>query len=97
MILNFFKISLFLSSKIEKKNVKGLNQHKSQSHHNGGLSKTKVLFICDRCDTGHDFRTARMLLKHYLQVIKSNYWIEEYSQCFDLQKYSLYILCRLMF
>ena len=52
---------------------KGLNQHKSQSHHNGGLSKTKVLFVCDRCDTGHDFRTARMLLKHYLQVVKSNH------------------------
>ena len=31
--------------------TKGLNQHKSQSHHQiGGTSDKK--FICDRCDTG---------------------------------------------
>ena len=24
-------------------------------------------FICDRCDTGHDYRTARMLMKHYFR------------------------------
>ena len=31
----------------------GLNQHKSQSHHQiGGVSDKK--FICDRCDTGKD-------------------------------------------
>ena len=33
--------------------TKGLNQHKSQSHHQiGGVSDKK--FICDRCDTGKD-------------------------------------------
>jgi hypothetical protein len=33
--------------------TKGLNQHKSQSHHQiGGVSEKK--FICDRCDTGKD-------------------------------------------
>ena len=39
-----------------------LKHHIKLKHANGGLPKK---FICDRCDTGMDYKTERSLLKHY--------------------------------
>ena len=44
---------------------KNLAMHKLNTHPSG---KVEEKFVCDRCDTGHDYRSARMLLKHYFQV-----------------------------
>ena len=49
---------------------KNLAMHKLNTHPSG---KVEEKFVCDRCDTGHDYRSARMLLKHYFQVGMSGY------------------------
>ena len=44
--------------------IKGLAQHKQAQHPNNGLPEK---FVCDRCDTGLDYKTERALLKHYFK------------------------------
>ena len=55
---------------------KNLAMHKLNTHPSG---KVEEKFVCDRCDTGHDYRSARMLLKHYFQVGMSEYHFFLYS------------------
>ena len=51
--------------------TKGLNQHKSQSHHQiGGTSDKK--FICDRCDTGKDILYMDRTLDPISFYLKNN-------------------------
>ena len=65
---------------------KNLAMHKLNTHPSGRVEEK---FVCDRCDTGHDYRSARMLLKHYFQVGMSGYhffgiWILGYHGYLDI-------------
>ena len=68
---------------------KNLAMHKLNTHPSGRVEEK---FVCDRCDTGHDYRSARMLLKHYFQVGMSGYRFFSNIQILGYHGYWTWIL-----